>query len=437
MSQALLIGGSLGLLLTLLACVRAAARLLFLPAETQRKLVHMGLGLYCLAFPWIFAEPWQVAVLCALTLAILVALRLSYRARAQAPAAGDGAHLGQALFAVSRTSYGDLLFALAIAIVFFRSGAEPVLYVLPIAILTLSDAAAALVGSNYGRSRFTIEAGQKSWEGVALFFLTAWIIAMALLLLLTEVPRHNVILLGLFVAAFGALVEADSWRGLDNLFVPVALQAILIDAIPASEARLLELLAMLIGAMAVAAIVATLLQGRLHVARAAALVLFMIWTIAGLEDVILPTAAFAAVIVAERMQPSPVPFPHLDALSAIVACSLFWLVLGEGVGFPAIGLFNLTFAAAAAAVIGIAAARRPVLVGCAAVAALGLQQGQAWLLRPEALPGMAFVIVSAAAVAAAAVVAAATAGRLDRHRMPKAFGIGLCAGLAAIPAVLR
>jgi phytol kinase len=423
LNQALLIGGSLSLLLALLAGVRHAARRIAMPAESQRKLVHLGLGLYCLAFPWIFSAPWQVAVLCALTLAVLITLRLSKQP-------SDG--LGQALFSVGRNSYGDLLFALAVAIVFFRSGSAPVLYILPVAILTLSDAAAALVGSSYGRRRFTVEAGQKSWEGVALFFLTAWIIAMASLLLLSEVPRLNVILLGLFVAAFGAFIEADSWRGLDNLFVPVALQAILIDAIPASEARLLELLLMLAGTMVVAIAAARILQASQHVARAAGLVLFMFWTIAGIEDVILPVTAFVAAVVAQRLRPLPIPFPHLDALFAIVAVGLFWLVLGEGTGFVAVDYSNLTFATAAAALIAMALPQRRWLAACVAIAVLGLQQAQAWLLRPDDVRGLLFLGSCTVALLAAAQLGAATTGWLDRQRMPKAFGLGLGAGLAAM-----
>jgi phytol kinase len=422
LSQALLIGGSLSLLLALLAGVRHAARRIEIPAESQRKLVHLALGLYCLAFPWIFIAPWQVAVLCALTLAVLITLRLSKQ-----PSNG----LGQALFSVGRNSYGDLLFALAVAIVFFRSGNAPVLYILPVAILTLSDAAAALVGSSYGRRRFTVEAGQKSWEGVALFFLTAWIIAMASLLLLSDVPRLNVILLGLFVAAFGAFIEADSWRGLDNLFVPVALQAILIDAIPASEARLLELLLMLAGTMAVAITAARILQANQHVARAAGLVLFMIWTIAGIEDAILPVAAFSAAVVAQRLRPVPVPFPHLTTLSAIVAVGLLWLVVGESAGFVAIDYFNLSFAVAAAALIAMAVPHLGI-AAAAALAALAMQQAQAWLLRPEDFRGIAFVSICAPALLLAALLAAATAGWRERLRVPKAFGLGLGAGLAAM-----
>ena len=93
--------------------------------------------------------------------------------------------------------------------------------------LTLSDAAAALIGTRYGRKLFAVEAGTKSLEGVAMFFLVTWIVAMVLLLLMTDIGRVNVVLLSLAVAAFGALVEADSWRGFDNLFVPVGIHLFL------------------------------------------------------------------------------------------------------------------------------------------------------------------------------------------------------------------
>ena len=60
-----------------------------------------------------------------------------------------------------------------------------------------------------------------------MFFLVTWIVAMVLLLLMTDIGRVNVVLLSLAVAAFGALVEADSWRGFDNLFVPVGIHLFL------------------------------------------------------------------------------------------------------------------------------------------------------------------------------------------------------------------
>ena len=51
--------------------------------------------------------------------------------------------------------------------------------------------------------------------------MVTWILAMVALLLLSDVPCANVVLLSLITASFATVVEADSWRGFDNYFVPV------------------------------------------------------------------------------------------------------------------------------------------------------------------------------------------------------------------------
>lgn len=214
---------SLGLLLGLLGLVGALARHQGWDAEWARKAIHISLGLYCLSFPWLFDGPGPVVLVCGLALAALTAIRLNRALR-------DG--LGHGLLGVARHSYGEMLFAAAVAVTFALTfGLHPgpkVAYLLPIAILTLSDAAAALVGSHYGRQRFRVADGGKSWEGVAIFFLTAWVLAMILLLLASPADRLSVVVLGAVIAAYGSLVEATSWRGLDNLFVPLALNLLLI-----------------------------------------------------------------------------------------------------------------------------------------------------------------------------------------------------------------
>ena len=103
----------------------------------------------------------------------------------------------------------------------------PVLYILPILILTLCDAASALVGSRYGRRVFQIEEGTKSVEGVVVFAVTAWLLSLIVILLLTDIGRGEAVLLAFITAVFGALLEAASWRGLDNLFIPLGLYFLL------------------------------------------------------------------------------------------------------------------------------------------------------------------------------------------------------------------
>ena len=425
MTAALPIAGSLGLLIGILWAVRAAARRVGLDAEVQRKLVHVGLGLYCLTFPVLFQAPWQVTTLCAAAIVLLLVLRR--RAHAEAG-------LGQALHAVGRQSYGDVLFAISVAILFYRSVHEPVLYVLPIAVMTLSDAAAALVGSRYGRSFFHVEAGRKSWEGVTLFFLTAWLTAMVLLLLMSDVPRLNVVLIGLYVAVIGAMIEADSWRGLDNLFVPVALHILLGVTLFASPMRILDLSLMLgLTLVAVFGMAHRLgLDG--HVARAAALAFFVMWVTAGLVNLVFPVALFVAAVLVERRRPSTGRYQHLDTLFSIIGVALFWLVMGESLGFNAIHLYSLTFAAAGAVLLSLVLGERPVVLTLGVAAVFAALQGRVWGWGPVAAIDEAYVLATAAVILVCAAATFRWRRVFDSHRSAKVFGTGLIAATAAAPA---
>jgi phytol kinase len=209
---------SIALLLGAMAAVKLLARRFELAPELQRKLVHVSTGLYALTLPLTFRDRWPVVVLILASIVVMLALRLPLLARSG---------LASTLHAVERKSYGEIYLSCAVGFLFFQSQDQPILYVLPILTLTLSDAAAALVGTSYGRKRFPVEGGVKSVEGVVAFFVVTWLLAMILLLAMTDAPRLSVIALGLLVAAFGALVEADSWRGLDNLFVPLSLYFLL------------------------------------------------------------------------------------------------------------------------------------------------------------------------------------------------------------------
>src|SRR5262249_54449976 len=161
----------------------------------QRKCVHVTTGLYALTLPLTFSNAWPVLLLCSASVLVLGAMRLPALAKTG---------IGSTIHGVERQSYGELLLAVAVGFTFFRSVGEPVLFVLPILVLTFSDAAAALTGVRYGQRLFQVENGTKSLEGVTMFFLLTFIIAIVTLLLMTDASRVSVILLSVAVAAFGA-----------------------------------------------------------------------------------------------------------------------------------------------------------------------------------------------------------------------------------------
>jgi len=203
--------GSVVILLALMGLVRHLAGRWDIRAEVQRKLVHVGTGLYALSLPWLFPDRWPVYFLVALTLVVMLVLRL------------PGSRLGGTLHQVERQSYGDLFLAISVGLCLFLAGDQLYLYVLPIAVLTLADAAAALAGSTYGTRFFKIEEGEKSIEGSAVFFVLTLLIALVCMMVMTTLSPANVLLLSLMVAGFGTFIEAASWRGFDNLFLPMGL----------------------------------------------------------------------------------------------------------------------------------------------------------------------------------------------------------------------
>jgi phytol kinase len=411
-----LIVASIAMLLVIMAAVKILGSRYGWSAELQRKSVHVATGLYALTLPLTFSERWPVLVLMGAAGAVMLVLRL--------PRFADRG-LGSTLHGVERKSYGELLLAVSVGFIFWFSLDNPVLYVLPITVLTLSDAAAALIGTRYGRRLFEVEAGTKSLEGVAMFFLVTWIVAMVLLLLMTEIGRANVVLLSFVIAAFGALVEADSWRGFDNLFVPVGIHLFLAGHIETPPLQLL-LLASSFAAILVAII---LLAPRLglshHAARAYTVLVFLICAVTAPQNAILPVSAVMAHLAARRVRPCRSAYPDLDFLAAAAGVALFWLFLGEFAEHNSLNAYNLTFAGTALVFATLAADHQRALVGITAAILFAAVLAIA-TLNPDYTQwhGTLWPWV-AASFALCLSIPIAWPSFLDRYRAPRALGIAL------------
>lgn len=170
--------------------------------ERLRKALHILTGTTAFAFPFLFESAVPVW---ALVGGILVVLLLRRRKLATQ--------------AVGRTSIGELLMPLSIAVLFTLTRGQPlVLYWLPLFYLVFADSLAALVGAQFGRHRY----GSKSLEGTATF------VGVALLGGLVFLPPATALALAVLASA----LEHISWRGLDNLTVPIG--SYLLLALPQS-----------------------------------------------------------------------------------------------------------------------------------------------------------------------------------------------------------
>ncbi len=180
--------------------------------ELVRKLLHVGMGLVTLSLPWLFATAWPVLLLAVAFAVGLAAIRVSRFLHN---------HLGGTIDGVDRQSLGEIYFPLAVALVFLLSNGDPLLFWVPMLILTLADAAAALVGSPYGSHRFGPMERKKSLEGSVAFFTVALLVTCFPLLLFSRTGPAEALLMALSLALLTTLLEAFAWNGLDNLLIPL------------------------------------------------------------------------------------------------------------------------------------------------------------------------------------------------------------------------
>lgn len=184
-----------------------------LAPELARKTLHIFIGLVAASFPWIFADAEQVwAVVILLTLGFLALRRVAVLKH----------HLGCSIYSIGRKSYGELCFPLAIGILYTLAGDNKLLYLLPLSIVTLADSLAALAGLYYGRRRYPSPDGRKTIEGSLVMFMVSMSCAIVALKLQTSMSTQSILLLAFNLASMVTLVEAISWRGIDNLMIPLA-----------------------------------------------------------------------------------------------------------------------------------------------------------------------------------------------------------------------
>jgi phytol kinase len=207
----LAIAASLAAFLGLFALVQALARSGVVSPEGTRKIMHAGSGLLTLAFPFLFAEVWPVFVLALSSAALLASAKLVPALRRS---------LGRAVSGVSRTTFGEIYFPIAVVWLFWLTrGEHPLLYVIPLLMLTLADATCALVGLRDGLTKY--EGASKSFEGSIAFAVVAFFCVHVPLLLWSSVGRVESLLASATLALIVMLLEGSAWRGLDNLFIPI------------------------------------------------------------------------------------------------------------------------------------------------------------------------------------------------------------------------
>ncbi|MES2440194.1 MAG: hypothetical protein V4584_14085 [Verrucomicrobiota bacterium] len=317
--------------------IRLLAKRFGASPEVARKTIHVAMGLSCAAFPWVFDRALPVWVLAAVATVPLGLIRML-------PALRNG--VGSALHGIERPSYGEILFAPAVATVFALADGDLYLYVVPILILTIADAAGALVGTRWGRRRYGSGEGFKTVEGSIIFWFTAFLCGFLPLMAGARVDAMHALWIGLILGILAMMAEGISDRGFDNLVLPVGcffmLEKLLPLEMPGLVGRFVVLVLLLVLVLT-GSRWSTLSGGAL---LGSVLLGYGCAVMADWRFALPPVAVFVCHVVTTRKHCLTGKFDHrLDAvLSHTIAC-LPWVIATESGRIPlSVALAGVSFA---------------------------------------------------------------------------------------------
>ena len=196
-------GVAIGVLVML--CLSELVKKKGVSQEWSRKTAHIGAGMLAIPFPWLFQSIWPVIILCSSFFLIMLMSKTM--------------NLFQGVHGVERKSHGAFVFPLVIILI-YSLAETPLHYAIPIAVLSLSDALAALIGKKYGQNQFHTLGEARSMEGSTAFFFPTFLLVHIPLLLLTDTGRTECVLMAFGCAILVTAFEMISVRGLDNIFIP-------------------------------------------------------------------------------------------------------------------------------------------------------------------------------------------------------------------------
>ncbi len=195
--------------------------------ELRRKALHVGTGLFALSFPLYLTDPWMIFIALGAVIVWMIAVRhllvLRYR-------------FGSCLHDTKRKSFGEIYFALSIASLMLLTADRPLLFAIPLLVLTLADSAAAIVGRLVPMGRLSGLASGKTISGCIAFVVVAFVVTQTIVAAFTAMPVSQTIEVALVVACLTCIAELVSKRGFDNVLIPaVAYVALLFLNIPQSS----------------------------------------------------------------------------------------------------------------------------------------------------------------------------------------------------------
>ncbi len=195
-------------------------RRLELKGEITRKLAHFTATLATIPFPYLFSNHWYVLLLALFFFLLLFISR-------------HGTQL-KSIHDITRKSLGSYMLPLAIYLTFLVANKleNRFFFILPVLILAISDPIAGILGLNINRYNHRIvlfgHKFKKTWLGSGSFLVSSFMISIIALYFNRMVFDLKTFWLGLGIAVVSTVVEFFSYKGTDNLFIPLSVLLMLI-----------------------------------------------------------------------------------------------------------------------------------------------------------------------------------------------------------------
>lgn len=195
-------------------------RRLKIEGEITRKFAHFAATLAVVPFPYIFPSHWYVLVLAAIFFGVLFFSQFSKQLNS--------------IHGIERKSVGSYLLPVSIYLTFLISDLSDnkFIFILPMLILAVSDPMAAILGINIvnynGKIKVFGHKLQKTYLGTGAFFVSSFVISVIAFYFHFQLFDLKTFWLTLLIAVTGTLAELISWRGSDNLTIPLSVVLVLV-----------------------------------------------------------------------------------------------------------------------------------------------------------------------------------------------------------------
>jgi dolichol kinase len=180
-------------------------------SDRSRKFLHVSGGVLALFIPLYFKSHWFVLIIC--SAAFLLLCFTFYK------------KMLPSVHQTKRISVGSIIFPLPVYICFVtaeKTGNNMLLYFLPVSLLTLADTMAELGGKKWGHLSASLFNRQKTIAGSLCFAATALIISIVLILFIFKLPTITSSILIVCIPLVTTIAELISFKGYDNLSVPLS-----------------------------------------------------------------------------------------------------------------------------------------------------------------------------------------------------------------------